>query len=73
MSVGNCVLREHFAPTAPFTISGPWVNVEPRASNVVGVATRYGLEGLGFELPGREFFRPGPEWPQRSPKLLCKG
>jgi hypothetical protein len=40
---------------------------------VVGIATRYGLEGPGIESRWGEFFRTYPDWLRGPPSLLYNG
>ena len=47
---------------------GDW----PRDS-VVGIATRYGLNGPGIRSRWGKIFRNRPNWPLRAPSLLCSG
>ena len=47
---------------------GDW----PRDS-VVGIATRYGLNGPGIRSRWARIFRIRPNWPWRPPSLLCSG
>jgi hypothetical protein len=41
--------------------------------NSVGIATRYGLDGPGFESRCGEILRTRPEWPWGPPSLLYNG
>ena len=39
----------------------------------VGIATRYGLDGLGIEFGEGEIFRTRPDWPWGPPSLVYNG
>jgi hypothetical protein len=41
--------------------------------SVVGIATRYGLDGPGIEFRWAEVFRIRSDWPWGSPSLLYNG
>jgi hypothetical protein len=41
--------------------------------SVVGIATRYGLEGPGIESRWGEIFRTYPDWLRGPPSLLYNG
>jgi hypothetical protein len=41
--------------------------------NVVGIATRYELDGLGIESLWGEIFSTHPDWPWGLPSLLYNG
>jgi len=41
--------------------------------SIVGIATRYGLDGLGINPSEHEIFHTHPDWPWGPPSLLQNG